>query len=249
MSDSQTAATPGALDGIRVIEIASERGVSSPASCWPTWAPMSWWSSRLRGSPMRGHAPFAWTTDRTRSGASTWWHYNTSKRGVTLDLDSRARPGTVPEAGRHGRRAARVRGPGAAWPSSGSTTRTWRRSRPDLVVVSLTPFGRDTGKPDAQVTDLTVLAGGGPVWSCGYDDHSIPPVRGGGNQGYQTGAHYAVFSLLTALLHRGFSGEGQHIDVSLHAAANVTTEMSVLLLAGRAGTKYSGKPGGMPWPC
>jgi crotonobetainyl-CoA:carnitine CoA-transferase CaiB-like acyl-CoA transferase len=100
------------------------------------------------------------------------------------------------------------------------------RAKPDLIVVSLTPFGRDTAKPDAQVTDLSVLAGGGPVWSCGYDDHSIPPVRGGGNQGYNTGAHYVVLSLLTALLHRGVSGEGQHIDVSLHAAANTTTEMA-----------------------
>ena len=101
-------------------------------------------------------------------------------------------------------------------------------ARPDVIVVSLTPFGRDTAKPDAQVTDLGVLAGGGPVWSCGYDDHSIPPVRGGGNQGYNTGAHYAVLSLLTALLYRGLSGEGegQHIDLSLHAAANTTTEMA-----------------------
>src|SRR5262249_43730708 len=43
-------------------------------------------------------------------------------------------------------------------------------------------------------------------------------------QGYHTGCHFAVMSALTALLHRMSSGRGQFIDVSLHAASNVTTE-------------------------
>ena len=53
-----------------------------------------------------------------------------------------------------------------------------------LVMVSITPFGQSGPYSDYQTTDLTALAFGGPVWSCGYDDHSIPPVRGGGNQAY-----------------------------------------------------------------
>jgi len=68
--------------------------------------------------------------------------------------------------------------------------------------------------------------GGGPAWSCGYDDHDLPPIRGGGGHGYAIGCHYAVLSALTALLHRELGGRGQRIDVSLHAAANVTTEMA-----------------------
>ena len=58
----------------------------------------------------------------------------------------------------------------------------------------------------------------------GYDDHSLPPVRGLGNQGWAVGCHYGVMSILTAILYRAVSGEGQFIDVSSHAAANVTTE-------------------------
>ena len=30
------------------------------------------------------------------------------------------------------------------------------------------------------------MAEAGPVWSCGYDDHALPPVRGGGNQAFHT---------------------------------------------------------------
>ncbi len=90
----------------------------------------------------------------------------------------------------------------------------------------MTPFGGQGARPGWRATDLTLLAGGGPVWSCGYDVHALPPVRGGGNQGYQTACHYAVMSALTALLVREATGEGQHIDVSAHAACNVTTEMA-----------------------
>jgi crotonobetainyl-CoA:carnitine CoA-transferase CaiB-like acyl-CoA transferase len=93
-----------------------------------------------------------------------------------------------------------------------------------MIWVSVTPFGRSGPRAHDAATDLTVLAAGGPVWSCGYDDHSIPPVRGGGNQGYQTGSIFATMAALTAVLHRGATGIGQFIDVSLHAAANVTTE-------------------------
>jgi len=49
-------------------------------------------------------------------------------------------------------------------------------------------------------------------------------VRGGGNQGYQTACHYAVMAALVAVLHRDRTGEGQHIEVDMHAAQNVTTE-------------------------
>ena len=65
---------------------------------------------------------------------------------------------------------------------------------------------------------------GGIAWNCGYDDHSIPPVRGSGGQALHTGSLYAVMATLTALVHRDVSGQGQFVDVNIHAAVNVTTE-------------------------
>ena len=222
MSDPAKA-TPGALEGIRVIEIASERGVLAGKLFADMGADVVT-VEPPRGSRMRSYAPFV-DDEPDPEKSLYWWFYNTSKRGVTLDIDNPrgrelflqlvATADVVLECEDPGRMAElKLDYPDLV------------KVKPDLIVVSLTPFGRETAKPDAQVTDLTVLAGGGPVWSCGYDDHSIPPVRGDGNQGYNTGSHYAVLSLLTALLYRGESGEGQHIDVSMHAAANTTTEMS-----------------------
>ena len=86
------------------------------------------------------------------------------------------------------------------------------------------------------------------MWSCGYDDHSIPPVRGGGNQGYQTASLHAVIALLAAVLHRDVTGRGQFIDVSMHAAVNVTTEFGQLHVARRAARPCSARRAVTPAP-
>src|SRR5262249_61087897 len=98
--------------------------------------------------------------------------------------------------------------------------------RPGAGAASTRPCGGGHPRRGGPATDLTLLAAGGPVWSCGYDDHSLPPVRGLGGQATNIGGHYAVLSVLTALLYRAASGEGQHVDVSLYHAANVTTQMA-----------------------
>jgi crotonobetainyl-CoA:carnitine CoA-transferase CaiB-like acyl-CoA transferase len=118
-----------------------------------------------------------------------------------------------------------------------------RAVREDLIHVSMTPFGRGSANAETPVADLTILAGGGPAWSCGYDDHTLAPIRGGGNQGYHTGCHFAVMSALTALLYRATSGHGQFIDVSMHQASNVTTEAAsyAWLVAGATVQRQTGR--------
>ena len=209
-----------ALTGVRVIELAND--------------PIAWAGKLLadmgadvilveppEGDRARGYGPFV--DDEPGDDQSLyWWHYHTSKRSVTLDLDDpgdanrfRALLGTADvllEAEPRHRLAA-----------LGLDYDDLTAIRADIVHVSVTPYGRNDPKSDRPFTDLTVMAAGGPVWSCGYDDHSLPPVRGP-QQGYHTASHFAVLSTLTALLHRGVSGEGQFIDVSMHAACNVTTE-------------------------
>jgi len=64
------------------------------------------------------------------------------------------------------------------------------------------------------------------VHSCGYDDHTLPPVRGGGGQSAHTAGSFAVVATLTALLWRTVSGRGQYVDVSIDAALNVSCELA-----------------------
>ncbi len=210
-----------ALHGLRVIELAHERGAFAGKLLADMGADVIV-VEPPEGSALRRWGPFV--DDRPDPEQSlAWWHYNTSKRGVVLHLEA--------EAGRESFRGLvagadlvlECEDPGRL---TGLGLDYAQLAHPALIWVSITPFGRaQPGRADL-ATDLTVLAAGGPVWSCGYDDHALPPVRGLGCQGYSTACHYAMMSALTALLWRGVSGEGQLIDVSMHAAANVTTEMA-----------------------
>jgi crotonobetainyl-CoA:carnitine CoA-transferase CaiB-like acyl-CoA transferase len=176
------------------------------------------------GDPMRGQAPFAGDEPGPERSLS-FWHTQTSKRGIRLDLD---RPAGAELFGRlvAGADLVLEAEPPRRLPEQGLAPEDLCAAHPALIWISVTPFGRNGPRADEQATDLTILAAGGPVWSCGYDDHALPPIRGGGSQGHQIAGHYAVLSALTALLHRFATGEGQLVDVNMHAAANVTTEMA-----------------------
>ena len=211
----------GALQGLTVIELCDEMGD---------------WAGKLLadmgadvikieppgGSRTRNYEPFL--DDQPGPERSLWWwHYNTNKKSVVLDLDE-------PGDREHFKRLCATADILIEDALPGYMTTAgldWPDLQPlnsRLIYVSITAFGRNAPRNEEEFSDLTLLAGGGPAWSCGYDDHSMPPVRGGGNQGYHTACHYAVMSLLVALLERDVSGLGQHIDVNAHAANNVTTE-------------------------
>jgi benzylsuccinate CoA-transferase BbsE subunit len=249
------------LDGLRVIELTSERCALAGKLLADMGADVIV-VEPPGGSPMRAYEPFA-GDERDREQALWWWHYNTSKRSVVLDLDSAegaddfrrlaSTSDVVIEAEPLGRLAAlgldwsqlggadsrpsqaaaeadrsspvhRSMPPVAASGSASGSDSAAAERNERLIWVSITHNGRE--RPDPPATDLTVLAEGGPVWSCGYDDHTTPPVRGGGNQGLQMACHYAVATLMAALWWREDSGRGQLIDVSMLAAANLTCEFA-----------------------
>jgi crotonobetainyl-CoA:carnitine CoA-transferase CaiB-like acyl-CoA transferase len=210
-----------ALTGVRVIELASER-IAFAGKLLADMGADVVLVERPSGDPARSYPPFL--DDIPGPDRSLWWwHYHTSKRGVTLDLeradDRESFKALVASADILLESEPEVR-----LAKLGLDYGDLSRVRRDLIFVSMTPFGRGSPNAAAPVTDLTLLAGAGPAWSCGYDDHSLSPIRGGGNQGFHTACHFAAMSALTALLYRLASGDGQFIDISMHAASNVTTE-------------------------
>lgn len=216
-----SSAASGPFVGLRVIELASER-VAFAGKLFGDMGADVIVVEPPGGDLTRSFEPFL--KDEPGPDRSLfWWHYNTSKRSVVLDLEVSSdreffgrlvmQADILLEGEPPGRLAA-----------FGLDDAHLRERHPELITASVTPFGQDDPRSAEQALDLTILAAGGPAWSCGYDDHSLPPIRGGGNQGFQTGCHFAVMSILVALLAREETGRGQHIDVNLHAAANVTTE-------------------------
>jgi len=229
-----------ALAGIRVIELANER-LSFAGKLMADMGADVILVEPPGGDPSRSYPPFL-GDEPGQDRSLYWWHYNTSKRGVVLDLDD--------NAGREIFRQLVLTADVLIEAEPRTRLEDLKLDYPqlsdlkkDLIHVSMTPFGRQDPKSDLPATDLTILAGGGPPWSCGYDDHSLAPVRGSGNQGYHIGCHFAVMSALTAILHRELSGEGQFIDVSMHAAANVTTEAAsyTWLVAGKTVQRQTGR--------
>jgi crotonobetainyl-CoA:carnitine CoA-transferase CaiB-like acyl-CoA transferase len=209
------------LEGLRVVELASDRAAYAGKLLADLGADV------VVVEPPGGHVsrtyePFVDDVpDPNRS--LWWWHYNTSKRSVVLDLSSG--PGSEAFAGLVHKADIVLE---AEQPSSLAALELdypdFSRDHPGLIWVSVTPFGRRGGQPFEPITDLTLLAGGGIVWNSGYDDHAIPPVRGAGGQAQHIASVHAVLGALTAVVNRDLTGRGQHVDVSMHAAVNVTTE-------------------------
>ena len=196
------------------------------ARCWPIWAPTwSWSSLPAATSPARTGRS---SRDATAipSASLWWWYYNTSKRSVVLDLDIRDRPaGDLRRSGRRGRHRARGLKPRAA---GGARARPHpvasRDAGPHLGVghpvrPPLLRRGRTDDRPDDP----------GRRWS-GLELRIRRPFPPAGARGRQPGLPHRQRSLrslgtLTARPRNGTPpGPGQHVDVSMHAAANVTTE-------------------------
>lgn len=211
----------GLLNGIRVIEIASER------SAFAGKLMADFGADVVLVEPPNGHTtrtyePFL--EDVPGPDRSLFfWHYNTSKTNVVLDLTL---------ANDRSRFVELVAGADVVLESEdpgylalmGIDHVHLRPTNERLVWTSVTPFGRSGPRANEPASDITLMASGGIAWNCGYDDHSLPPVAGSGHQAFHTGSLYAVMSTLTALVHRDVSGVGQFVDVNINAAVNVTTE-------------------------
>ena len=83
---------------------------------------------------------------------------------------------------------------------------------PQLIVVSITPFGTAGPRSDWPATDLTVWAASGALILGGDADRA--PVRTSVPQSFLHAAGDAAGAALIALQERHRSGRGQHVDIS-----------------------------------
>lgn len=174
------------------------------------------------GSPQRSRPPFV---DNKRGGDRSlrWWAGNVGKRGVALELDTAAGVETLQQLIGT---ADIVIAEGDEVANGAIEYQGIRDGHDALIWISVTPFGLHSARGGQQLTDLTMLAGGGPVWNCGYDDHTLPPIRGAGDQSVNVAGMYCAIAALVALTSRDQTGQGQLVDLSVTAACNVTCEQT-----------------------
>jgi crotonobetainyl-CoA:carnitine CoA-transferase CaiB-like acyl-CoA transferase len=174
------------------------------------------------GTTSRHVGPYAGHEDP--DGSLTFWSYNTSKRSVVLDetaADLQRRDELIESAD-----VLLVGWTPAQLRAHALDIDELLARRPQLIVLSVTPFGLTGPWAEYRSSDLVALAAGGLLNLCGYDDHAIPPIRPGGNQAYMLAASFAHCGLLLALIERQRSGLGQRVDVSMHEACAVSGELS-----------------------
>lgn len=226
MSDDGSAAhsTAGPLLGVRVIELAGER----TEYCGKLLADMGASVVTVEapgGSRSRRIGPFADDlADVNRS--LHFWYYNTSKRGVTLNLQHSDGRALFERLAGGADVVIEAAEPGAL-DSLGCGHSALASLHPRLIWAAITPFGQTGPYRDFVMNDLISMAMGGPMASCGYDDlPGAPPIRPEAFHSLHMGGEFAAIGILIALLERLSSGRGQYIDVSIHEACAGTTEGS-----------------------
>ena len=218
---------PGPLSGVRVLELADEKG----QWCGKLMADLG--AEVIKIEPSGGEAsrtvgPFLDDIPH-RERSLSFWHYNTSKRGITLNLESDDGRGLFRKLAATTDVILETFAPGYL-SSLDLGYEKLAESNSRLIMCSLTPFGQNGPWRDFLSSDLLHMAAGGQMGCCGYDSDQVSgdiPIAPGGGNAWHTGSHYAYMAIVAALLRRTSSGRGQYIDASVHDACALTTEMHV----------------------
>jgi len=224
---SEAQPLPGPLAGLRILELADETG----QFCGKLLGDLGADVVKIEppgGERNRHVGPFLDDIPHPERSLS-FWYYNTSKRGITLSLETA-------DGRRLFRRLAATSDviletfpPG--FPASlGLDYDSLSLQNPRVIMCSLTPFGQTGPWRDYLSSDLLHMAAGGEMASSGYDQAdapNAPPIAPGGGNAWHMGGHFACMAIMAALVYRTVAGQGQYIDTSIHEACALTTEAAI----------------------
>ncbi|MCK6564629.1 MAG: CoA transferase [Dehalococcoidia bacterium] len=217
----------GPLAGVRVVELCDELGQLAGKLL----ADMGAEVIKVEppgGSPARAVGPFVRDIPGPNRSLNFWYH-NTNKRSVVLDLEKDDDRENFRKLAARAEIVIESQAPGYL-SGLGLGFEDLSEGNPGLIMCSITPFGQDGPWAQWKSSDLVGLALGGPMRMNGYDPEDAPgapPIRGHGDQGYNTTCHFAAMGIMAALLHRDATGEGQYIDCAMHEALSCTVEVGM----------------------
>ena len=217
----------GPLQGLRVLELADEKG----QFCGKLLGDLGADVVKIEppgGEPCRHVGPFLDDIPNPDRSLS-FWYYNTSKRGITLNLATSDGRGLFKRLAAGADIILETFQPGHL-ASLELDYESLNEENSGLILCALTPFGQTGPWRDYRSSDLLHMAAGGEMASCGYDEvdaPNAPPIAPGGGNAWHMGCHFAYISIMAALVHRTVTGQGQYIDASIHEACALTTESAV----------------------
>ncbi len=220
------AETPGALDGIRVLDLAS-------GSFGYAGRLLAGYGAEVvkveppEGDILRSWPPFVDDEPHPERGVRHL-HLSAGKRGITVDLER--------EQGRALLRRLVAEADVVLESFTPGYLARLRLSyddllelRPDLVMASITHFGQDGPYADYEGAEIVSVALGGYLKLTG--DRDREPVKPYDDLVQGQAALHATMAVVTGIFHRDLTGEGDHFDVAAIDAA-------LFLLGGPAQTYY-----------
>jgi len=198
------------LNGLRVLDLADEKGMF----CSKLLADMGADVIKIEppgGAPARNIGPFVKDEPHPERSLYFWYH-NTSKRGITLNLES----GEGQEILRRLIGTADVMVetfPPGYLKELSLDYEVLKELNPCLIMTSITSFGQTGPYKDYKSCDIVASALGGQMYVCG--DWDTPPLKPYGEPAYLVASLFGAIGTLLALYYRHFRGKGQQVDISM----------------------------------
>jgi len=214
--------TNGPLAGIRVIDLADAKGLY----CTKLLADLGAEVVKVEppgGDPARAVPPF-FKDDSHSEKSLYWFHYNTNKLSITLNLRTSAGIDLFEKLSLRSDIIVETFAPGVL-DGLGIGWKKLSTANPRLILGSITPFGQQGPWKDHKATDLVGSALGGLLSTCGWPEKS--PEQLGGHQAYHMASVQAAVGILMALYQRSRTQKGRHVDISMHASIPVNLMVAV----------------------
>ncbi len=241
------------LEGYRALDLTDEKGFL----CGKILAELGVDVIKVEkpgGDPSRKIGPF-WQDQPDPEKSLYWFAYNSSKRGITLDLESGNGKEIFRDLVKSADFVIESFAPGEL-DALGFGYAELSRIRKDIILISITPFGQKGPYRNYKALDLIIMGMAGELFMTGDSDRrpvnmSLPQAC------LHAGADAAVGAML-AHHHRRMTGEGQRVDVSMQQSAAWFLAQTIphweldKLVLGRVGTFRTSSRGTLQrqvWPC
>lgn len=206
------------LGNCRVLDLADEKGLFCGKVLGDFGADVIK-IERPGGDPSRNIGPF-YKDIPDPEKSLFWFATNTSKRGITLNIELPAGQELFKRLVEKADIVIESFEPGYM-ECLGLAYADLKKIKPDIIVTSITPFGQTGPYAHYKATDLIGAAMGGMARILG--DLGRPPVRMGADpQSYFHAGLQGALGSMMAYYHREMTGVGQHVDVSMQEAVELT---------------------------
>ena len=216
MSEGKNA--EGLLSGYRILDLTDEKGFY----CGKVLADLGADVIKIEppgGDTSRNFGPF-YKDIHDPEKSLYWWAYNTSKRSITLKLESDQCKDILRRLIKTADVVVESFPPGYM-DSLGLGYKSLCEINPSIIVTAVTPFGQTGPYKDWKADDLIGWALAGQAYVTGDNDR--PPCQISFPHCYLVAGNHAASGTVAALYHRECTGEGQCVDVSMQESVLWTT--------------------------